>query len=520
MQRYNILWADDEIDLLKPHIIFLNEKGYDITPVYSGYDAIEKCNEEKFDLVFLDENMPGMSGLEALSQIKSIKPNLPVIMITKSEEEYIMEEAIGSKIADYLIKPLNPKQILLSVKKILDNKRLISEKTNINYQQEFRNLSMAYNDRISYEEWAEIYKKLIFWELEIDNTENKSMKDIIEMQKSEANKNFARFIAEEYEDWLNDPKADRPLLSHQLLKNKVFPHLKNKDIESTFLIVIDNLRYDQWKILEPAIINYFRVEEENSYFSILPTTTSYSRNAIFSGLLPSEMEKKYPNLWVNDDEEEGKNNSEEQFLAQQLKRNNLNIKYSYHKILNINQGKDLVESIPNLFHNKLNAIVYNFVDMLSHARTDMQMIRELAPDESAYRSLTYSWFLHSPLLETLKKISELKGKVVITTDHGTIRVKKPFKIVGDKNTNTNLRYKHGKNLGFEESDSVFTCRKPERLFLPKRNVSTAYVFTNEDYFFAYPNNYNYYVNYYKDTFQHGGISLEEMIIPVVTLSPK
>ncbi|MFN3405735.1 MAG: PglZ domain-containing protein [Cytophagaceae bacterium] len=516
MQRYNILWADDEIDLLKPHIIFLNNKGYDVTPVNSGADALEKCNEEQFDIVFLDENMPGMTGLETLNQIKQTKPNLPIIMITKSEEEHIMEEAIGSKIADYLIKPLNPNQILLSIKKILDNKRIISEKTNISYQQDFRNLSMAYNDRIDHNEWAEIYKKLVYWELEIDNTENKSMKEIIDMQKSEANKNFSKFIIENYEDWLNDPNVEKPMLSHQLLKKKVFPLAKE---EPVFFILIDNLRYDQWRVLEPSISSMFNVQEESSYYSILPTTTSYARNSIFAGMLPSEIEKKYPELWIHDDEEEGKNNHEEELLKSQLKRNNLDFKFSYHKITNIAHGKNLVDNLNNLMGNKLNVIVYNFVDMLSHARTDMAMIRELAPDESAYRSLTNSWFQHSPLLEILKKLAEKKIKVVISTDHGTIRVKRPFKIVGDKNTNTNLRYKQGKNLGFDEED-IFICRKPERFFLPKRNVSTAYVFTIEDYFFAYPNNYNYYVNYYKDTFQHGGVSMEEMIIPLIVLSPK
>lgn len=517
MQRYNILWADDEIDLLKPHIIFLNNKGYDVTPVPSGADALEKCNEEKYDIVFLDENMPGMTGLETLSQIKAIKPNLPVIMITKSEEEHIMEEAIGSKIADYLIKPLNPNQILLSIKKILDNKRLVTEKTNISYQQDFRNLSMAYNDRIGHEEWAEIYKKLVYWELEIDNTENKSMKDIIDMQKSEANKNFADFIIDNYESWLNDADSSKPVLSHQIMKKKVFPLLE-KD-QPLFFILIDNLRYDQWKVLESTINAYFNVDEEINYYSILPTTTAYARNAIFSGLLPSEIEKKFPQYWVSDEEEEGKNNFEEELLKAQLVRNKLDIKSSYNKIINISHGKSLLDNITNLMNNKLNVIVYNFVDMLSHARTDMAMVRELAPDESAYRSLTNSWFQHSPLLEALKKIAEKKGRVIITTDHGTIRVKKPFKIIGDKSTNTNLRYKQGKNLGFDEKD-VYVCRKPERMFLPKRNVSTAYVFTIEDYFFAYPNNYNYYVNFYKDTFQHGGVSLEEMIIPFITLSPK
>lgn len=517
MQRYTILWADDEIELLKAHIIFLQNKGYDVVPVESGGDALDKVNQQKFDVVFLDENMPGMSGLETLSQIKTLKPSLPVIMITKSEEEHIMEEAIGAKIADYLIKPLNPNQILLSVKKILENKKLVSEKTNIGYQQDFRNIAMAYNDHIGWEEWVDIYKKLVFWELEIDNTENKSMKEIIDMQKNEANCNFCKFVTEEYEYWLNDPEVEKPMLSHQVLKKKVFPFLKEK--EKVMLLVIDNLRYDQWKILEPLVTDYFTVSEESVYFSILPTTTSYARNALFSGMLPSEMEKKNPDLWVNDDEEEGKNNFEEQFLANQLKRNNLNCKFSYQKITNALAGKNMVDNITNLMGNDLNVIVYNFVDMLSHARTDTEMIRELAPDESAYRSITHSWFLHSPLLEAIKKIVGKGFKLIITTDHGTVRVKRPFRIIGDKNTNTNLRYKQGKNLGFEEKD-VFVCRKPERLFLPKRNVSTAYVFATEDYFFAYPNNFNYYVNYYKDTFQHGGISLEEMIIPFVILESK
>lgn len=518
MQRYSILWADDEIDLLKPHIIFLNSKGYDVTPVNNGADAVEKCMEVKYDIVFLDENMPGMSGLEVLSQIKTSKPNIPVVMITKSEEEHIMEEAIGSKIADYLIKPLNPNQILLSVKRILDNKRLISEKTNIGYQQDFRNISMAYNDRIGYEEWVEIYRKLVYWEVEIDNTENKSMKEIIEMQKTEANKNFAKFVMEEYDSWLNDPKAPKPILSHLLMKKKLFPLLEGD--EPVFFFLIDNLRYDQWKVLEPFITQYFNIVEESAYYSIIPTTTSYARNAIFSGLLPSEMEKRHPEWWVHDEEEEGKNNFEEDFFKAQLARNKINVKSSYHKVIHTSQGKALVDNINNLMTNKLNVVVYNFVDMLSHARTDVAMVRELAPDESAYRSLTSSWFQHSPLLEALKKIAEKKVKIIITTDHGTIRVKRPFKIIGDKNTNTNLRYKQGKNLGFDEDDDVYVVRKPERLFLPKRNVSTAYVFTTEDYFFAYPNNYNYYVNYYKDTFQHGGISLEEMIVPVISLVSK
>jgi CheY-like chemotaxis protein len=517
MQRYSILWADDEIDLLTPHIIFLSQRGYDITPVNNGAEAVELSEEKNFDVVFLDENMPGLSGLEALSQIKNHKPNLPVVMITKNEEEQIMEEAIGSKIADYLIKPINSSQILSSIKKILDNKRLVTEKTNLNYQQEFRKISMAFQDVMNHEQWADIYKKMIYWELEMDNSHD--MDDILDAQKIEANASFSKFVMRNYESWLNDAKADKPLLSHQIMKRKVFPELgKGKPV---FVIVIDNLRFDQWKVLEPIVREYFVVDKEEHYYSILPTTTAYARNAIFSGQLPAEMAKTSPDLWVGEDEEEsrGKNNSEDEFLNRQLRRNNLQAKMSYHKIKNQEEGRNLADTVHNLFKNDLNVIVYNFVDMLSHARTDMAMVRELAPDESAYRSITRSWFQHSPLLDVLKKMADKDVRVVLTTDHGTIRVKRPFRIIGDRNVNTNLRYKQGKNLGYE-GGKLMVASKPERLFLPKVNVSTSYVFAIEDQFFAYPNNYNQYVNLYKDTFQHGGVSMEEMIIPLIFLNSK
>ncbi len=517
MQNYHILWADDEIDLLKPHIIFLESKGYKITAVNNGSEAVDLCNEEQFDIVFLDENMPGMSGLESLSLIKGSKPNLPVVMITKSEEEYIMEEAIGSKIADYLIKPVNPNQILLSVKKLLENKRLVSEKTNQTYQQDFRNISMAFGDDLDHTEWAEMYKKLVYWDLEIDQTEDQSMSEVLSMQHLEGNNNFARFIDENYESWVNAETDNRPLMSHELMREKVFPHLGE---EPVFFIVIDNLRFDQWKLIEPEVLKHFNMDEEESYYSILPTTTAYARNAIFSGLLPDEMAGKHPDLWVNEDDDEGKNNNEDKFISRQLRRHNFEDKFTYNKIVNVNQGKQVIDQVNNMLEHPLNVLVYNFVDMLSHARTDMKMIRELAADESAYRSLTNSWFLHSPLLDLLKRLATKKVKVVITTDHGTIRVKKPFKIVGDRNVNSNLRYKQGKNLGYKSNNDVLEVPKPERYHLPKINVSTSYVFTKGESFFAYPNNYNYYVNYFKDTFQHGGVSMEEMIIPIISLSSK
>lgn len=515
--NYQILWADDEIDLLKPHILFLKAKGYDVTPVNSGVEAIDEVNQTSYDIVFLDESMPGMSGLQTLSEIKRVSPDLPVIMITKNEEESIMEEAIGAKISDYLIKPINPKQILLSIKKILDNRRIVSEKTNTAYQQDFQKLSMTYNDIMDYEGWVEVYKKLVYWELEINETEFKSMKEVLDMQKQEANSNFTRFIKNNYKDWLDD-EGDKPMQSHELFPERVFP-LVAEETEPVYFILMDNLRYDQWKILQPLIAPYFSVEED-VYFSILPTTTAYARNAIFSGLLPSQMAKYDEDIWSHDDEEGGKNMHEDEFIRRQLIRNKLeDVSFSYNKIFSHEQGNKVVDNFKNLKKNQLNVLVYNFVDMLSHARTDMAFIKELASDEAAYRSLTKSWFEHSSLLELLKKLAETKSKVIITTDHGTIRVQKPVKIVGDRTTNTNLRYKQGRNLSYDDKN-VFVAKNPEEFYLPKRNVSTSYVFATQNDFFAYPNNYNYYVGHYKDTFQHGGVSLEEMIIPFVTLTSK
>ena len=517
MDKIKILWADDEIDLLRPHIIFLNDKGYLVDTANNGSDALDLIQNNNYDIVFLDENMPGLSGLETLLKIKNSKPDIPVVMITKNEAEEIMEEAIGSKIADYLIKPVNPNQILLSVKKNLEHRRLISEKTNQNYQQEFRQIGTRLSDRLNWQEWNEVYKKIVYWELELENAADKGMYDILKMQKAEANAQFGKFIENNYIDWLKNPDT-APLLSHNLMRKKVFPVVDNSDVP-VFFVLIDNLRYDQWKIIQPLLTDFFTVTEEETFCSILPTAPQYARNAIVAGMMPSDIEKRFPNMWVNDDEEGGKNNHEEDFLSDHIKRTQKNYKFSYTKVTNIDGGKQLVDHIPNMYQNKLNVIVYNFVDMLSHARTDMQVIRELAEDEKAYRSITKSWFTHSPLLEALKRISEKPCKVVIATDHGTIKVNEPSKIVGDKNTNTNLRYKVGRSLNYEKRD-VMEIKNPADAMLPKMNISTSYVFIKGDKFFAYPNNYNYYVNFYRDTFQHGGISPEEMIIPVITLKSK
>ena len=517
MEAITILWADDEIDLLKPHILFLEEKGYKVLSTQSGDDALDILDEQRVDIVFLDENMPGLSGLETLEIMKSKYPSLPIIMITKSEEEHIMEDAIGSKISDYLIKPVNPKQILLSLKKNLDTTRLVTEKSTSKYQQEFREIGMMLGDNLDENDWVELYKKLTYWELELEKSKESGMDEIFQMQKTEANAQFGKFIERNYMSWLQDSE-DAPVMSHNLFLNYVIPEIK-KEEQPVFFVVIDNLRYDQWKILRPIISQDYWVDEEAIFYSILPTTTQYSRNAIFAGLMPLEIEKKYPNKWVNDEEEGGRNMNEQFFLQEQLKRNGLDIKFSYNKVLNVSYGNKVLREVPDMFNNSLNVIVYNFVDMLSHARTDTQIIKELANDEAAYRSVVKSWFEHSTLLSILREIAARGGKVIITTDHGSIRVKEASKIVGDKDVNTNLRYTQGKSLNYQDKD-VMAITKPEEALLPKVNVSQSFVFAKDDKFFAYPNNYNHYVKYYKDTFQHGGISLEEMLIPIVKLTPK
>jgi len=516
MDKVSILWADDEIDLLKPHVMFLESKGYAVDTVNSGNEAVEKVRGKKFDIIFLDENMPGLTGLETLERIKAMIPSVPVVMITKSEEESIMESAIGGKISDYLIKPVNPNQILLSLKKNLDTKRLVTEKTSMNYQQEFRNIGMQLGDVRTSAEWMEMYKKLVYWELELEKITDQGLHQIFQMQKEEANKLFSKFVGENYVNWLNKKGNDLPVMSHTLLQKNLFPAIGNDPV---FLIVIDNLRLDQWQVIKPIISEFFTIEKEETFISILPSATQYARNALFAGLMPSEIQKKYPSMWMNDDDEGGKNNFEKEFLEGQIKMLGKNIKFSYNKITNIAAGKRLVENFNNLLGNQLNAIVYNFVDMLSHARTDMEVIRELADNEISYRSITKSWFEHSPLFEIFKKAAEKKCKVVVTTDHGTVNVKEPSKIVGDRNTNTNLRYKQGKNLNYVAKD-VLEIKNPSDVFLPKLNVSTTYVFAKEYKFFVYPNNYNHFVNFYSGTFQHGGISLEEMIIPYVELKAK
>ena len=511
-----ILWVDDEIDLLKPHILFLQKKNYEVQTCKSGTEALELIEEENFDIIFLDENMPGLTGLETLAEIKERRETVPVVMITKSEEEYIMEEAIGSKIADYLIKPVNPNQILLSLKKNLDHSRLISEKTTSNYQQEFRKIAMELSQVNSYEEWVSLYQKLIYWEIQLEEIEDSGMFEILESQKQEANNQFFKFISKNYEDWFQRG-GEPPVMSHTLFEKNILPEIKSG--EPTLLVVVDNLRYDQWKSLEPIITTHYKKEKEDAYFSILPTATQYARNAIFSGMMPSEMEKLFPEYWKNDTEEGGKNLHESDFLREQLKRLGKDLRYEYHKITSLKAGRKLADNFKSQKSNDLTVVVYNFVDMLSHSKTEMEVIKELASNDKSYRSLTQSWFKNSPLLDIIQKAQQQGFKLIITTDHGTINVKNPSKVIGDKNTSLNLRYKTGRSLTYEKKE-VFAIENPKSVHLPTINMSSSYIFAKEDLFFAYPNNFNHYVSYFRNTYQHGGISLEEVVIPFVVLNPK
>lgn len=537
-----LLWVDDEIELLRAHIIFLEKKGYEVVTVTNGTDTIDQCRQKTFDLILLDEMMPGLSGLETLQSIKEISPATPVVMVTKSEEENIMDQAIGSKIADYLIKPVNPSQILLTLKKNIHRKEIVTEITQSGYQQSFQDIALQISDCKTYNDWMNVYKRLVHWELELSSTDS-SMTEMLNMQKEEANNGFAKYIKANYMNWVapqqtgassanrgtlrlsqmrQAPKntqadnEDRPLMSMDIFKKKIFPMLDNG--EKVFMIVIDNFRLDQWRMLSQEIGDMFDIDEQ-TYMSILPTATQYARNAIFSGLMPVQIAQMFPELWVDEDEEEGKNLNEEPLIRTQIERFRRRDTFSYHKI-NDSAGADkFLQKFNQLEANDLNVVVINFIDMLSHARTESKMVRELANDESAYRSITLSWFRHSVLADLFKLLSQSNYTVVITTDHGSIRASKPVKIIGDRNTNTNLRYKLGKNLNYNAKE-VFVIKEPHKAQLPAPNLSTSYVFATGNSFFAYPNNYNYYVSYYKDTFQHGGISLEEMIVPLITLKAR
>lgn len=512
----NILWADDEIDQLQSLILFLEKKGFEIEPVTNGQDAVSMIRERSFDIVFLDEQMPGMGGLETLEAIKAEQPLLPVVMITKSEEESIMEDAIGQKISDYLIKPVNPSQILLTTKKILDQSRLQSEKSAQTYLRSFGQISSKIHPYTTWKEWIEIYRTLTKWQIDLGDGDE-ALKQVLDDQFNEANREFGKFIQNNYEGWMNENGEEAPLFSPEIIKNYVMPHVKNG--EKTMFFLVDCMRYDQWLVFEPYLNELFDISTD-FYYSILPTATPYSRNAIFAGLSPMEIEQMYPDLWQKGQDESSLNRHEEELLAKQLQREGMDINFKYEKILTTEVGKQIASKMKNFAQSKLAAFVFNFVDTLVHSRSDSDVIKELAPDERAFRSITEAWFQHSTLLQMFKELADENVTVVVTTDHGSIRSMRDTKVFGDRDTATNLRYKYGKNLNAVDENACISISDAKRFKLPQLAKANEYLIALEDYYFVYPTNYHKFQNRYRDTFQHGGASMQEMILPVATLKPK
>ena len=514
----NILWVDDEIELLKPHILFLKGKGYDVDTCNNGYDAVDMARATPYDLIILDEMMPGMTGLETLPQIKEVRPSVPVILVTKSEEENIMDKAIGSKIADYLIKPINPNQVHLSIKKHVMRERLVTEQTTADYRAEFGKISLLLGQARSFADWCAIYRKIVGWEMELTESKDRAIRDILAYQKSEANTEFGKFVRRDYLDWINGSDEDRPTMSHTLLRNRIVPDVEGAGGKVT-LLVIDNFRYDQWRTILPLLHPVFDLISEDFYCSILPTATQYARNALFAGLMPLAIDKIMPERWLNDNEEGAKNKYEEEFLHRALSRMGKSWKVSFDKLIKPEAGRKLIDNIQHVREADFSVIVYNFLDILSHARTETQIIRTLTEDEAAFRSLTRSWFEHSELNTLLRLLAEAGHTVIITSDHGSTRVENPVKVQGDKETSPNLRYKMGRHLNYNPKE-VFEITRPEDAQLPQSNLTSSYIFALGKDFLTYPNNANQFIRYYRDTFQHGGVSMEEMIVPYIVLRPK
>jgi CheY-like chemotaxis protein len=527
MSKNKILWVDDEIDLLRPHIMLLEHRGYDIATATNGNDAVELFRRESPDLVFLDETMVGMNGLETLAKFKDMDASIPVVMVTKNEAETLMEEAIGRKINDYLTKPVNPAQILAACKKFLESEKITSQKFTQDYLQGFADITRRMMDSLAWNDWVDIYAKLVNWSMELDKFPDLGLAETLANQWRECNAEFGQFIEDNYKSWLHNPDAPTtPLLSPKITDKFVLPHLKPSEGKPAdapvFFFVVDCMRLDQWMLMEEMLRPLFNIRKDY-YCSILPTATPYARNAIFAGLFPSDIQKHYPQFWMDGNgDDHSQNKFEKDLLLKLLERRRIKLKndVKYVKIIDTDFGKKIEGEILSYAKNHLNAIVVNVVDMIAHSRSDYPILKEIAPNESAYRSLTRSWFTHSSLYGMFKAIASIENaKIVITTDHGSVRCMRGAKALGDRETSTCLRFKFGRNVKADKRNALI-IEKPEEYMLPRAGVTTNYIVAKEDFYFVYPTEYNHYLNQYRDSFQHGGISMEEMILPVLTLEAK
>lgn len=513
--RGRILWVDDEIDLLKPHILYLEEKGYLVEKVSNGRDAVSTIGKQSFDLILLDEMMPGLDGIATLREIKELRPEIPVIMITKNEEEWLMDEAISQKIANYLTKPVNPSQIFLVCKKILEEEKILGEKAASTYLVDFRQIEATLSADLEVNDWWELYLKLVHWQLELDDRKDLGLSTILDEQLKNADRKFTQFVIDHYLDWVHASPQDRPTLSVDVIERYITPSLL--DGQKVFMLVIDCFRLDHALTILPDLQRHFNVDTD-FHLSILPSATPFSRNAIFSGRFLSEIQAKEPELWKSMMENEGSmNRHEPDLLGKQLRRLGCgNISFGYHKVNVAGEGQIFLHRMKEYMDTQLIALVVNFVDLLTHHRSQSDVLREMMLDESGYRSLVSTWFENSWLFDVLTELSRSPYRVVLTTDHGSIRVQKGVQVVADRETSTGVRYKYGRNLNTPEKHAL-VVKHPNDYFLPEMTTGTNYLVAKEDSYFVYPTQYRKYMNLFQNSFQHGGISMEELLVPTFSL---
>jgi len=515
---FKILWVDDQIEELRSHVVYLTDKGYEVDGATNGRDAVEMLRKNPYDAILLDEMMPGMGGLETLSELKLVRDNVPVIMITKSEEEDLMNRAIGRRIDDYLVKPVSPLQIVSVLKRQLEGRRIRSEQINRDFLSHYQSMSGRMIDAASHQDWEALYADMVTWELDLYSYSDHGLLATHDEQWSEANRVFARYIRDQYAGWVSG--ADNaPLMCPDLFKTWVAPELETG--RQVYFIVIDCMRLDQWQNVESLLEPFFQMDRR-LYWSILPTATPFARNAIFAGLYPSEIGSRYPDWWRGaSNQQHSKNAHEKELMGEQLKRLDSPAadNFRYYKVYDARDTDDLRRHIGSLDDVKLVTAVYNFLDIMAHGRAQSSILKELAPDVAAFRTLMRSWFEHSTLFEVLKHLSRKDVTVFITTDHGSTLCRKATTIKGNRDTSSNVRYKYGDNLGVDEK-AVFLMKEPEEYMLPRQSAIENYAITTENHYLVYPTNYHEYERLYRDSFQHGGISLEEMIVPFAVLRPR